>query len=373
MEDGRERPRVALIAGTLGQGGAEKQLVYAARALTARGVEVLVLSLTRGEHHEAALREAGIAVRHVDEARDVARRLLRIAHDASRFRPQVVQAAHTYTNLYAALAARRVGALGIGALRSSVAHARAGNGAWTRWLLRCPSAVVANSRAAAVELTKLPGFAPRHLYVVPNVIEARPSPLADRTDRAAPRAAIVGRLIPAKRVDRFLESLALARREVPALRGVVVGDGPERASLERRAADLGLGSAVEFLGPRNDVPSILAAADLLVLSSDDEGFPNVLLEAMDAGRPVVATDVGDVREVVRDGTTGYVVAKSPDALASRIVQLARDPGLARQLGAAGRARLDAEDGLAALGRALLDVYRDLAGKEGHARAAGAFA
>ena len=373
MENGRERPRVALIAGTLGQGGAEKQLVYAARALAAAGVEILVLSLTRGEQYEASLREAGIAVNHVGEARGVARRLLRISRDVRRFRPQVVQATHTYTNLYAALAARWAGALGIGALRSSVAHTRAGNGAWTRWLLRCPSAVVANSRAAADELAKLPGLAPRRLYVVPNVIEARLSRPEDRRDPSSPCAAIVGRLVPAKRVDRFLESLALARREVPTLRGVVVGDGPERFALERRAGELGLGPAVEFLGSREDVPSVLAAADMLVLSSDDEGFPNVLLEAMDAGRPVVATDVGDVREVVRDGTTGYVVATSADALASRIVRLAEDPDLARRLGDAGRARIGSEYGLGSLAGALIGVFRDLAAKEGHARAVAAFA
>lgn len=373
MEDGRERPRVALIAGTLGQGGAEKQLVYAARALAAAGVDVRVLCLTRGEPHEASLRAAGIPVDHVGEARGVARRLLRITRDMRQFRPQVVQAAHTYTNLYAALAARRAGALGIGALRSSVAHARAGNGAWTRWLLRCPSAVVANSHAAADELAKLPGLAPRRVYVVPNVIEARGSRPEVRTNPSAPCAAVVGRLVPAKRVDRFLESLALARREVPALRGVVVGDGPERGALERRAGELGLGPAVAFLGSRADVPSLLATVDVLVLSSDDEGFPNVLLEAMDAGRPVVATDVGDVREVVRDGATGYVVARSADALASRIVQLAKDPELGREMGEAGRARVCAEYGLPSLGGALIGVFRDLAMKEGHARAVAAFA
>ncbi len=373
MENERERPRVALIAGTLGQGGAEKQLVYAARALASSGVEVLVLSLTRGEHHEAALREAGIPMRHVGGKEGVAPRLARIAREVRRFRPQIVQAAHTYTNLYASLAARSAGALGIGALRSSVAHVRAGNGAWTRWLLRSPSAIVANSHAAADELAKLPGLAPRRLYVVPNVIEAASAPPADATEAGSPRTAIVGRLIRTKRVDRFLEALALARREVPGLRGVVVGDGPERASLERIAAELGLSSAVEFLGARNDVPSILAAVDVLVLSSDDEGFPNVLLEAMDAGRPVVATDVGDVREVVRDETTGYVVARSPEEMASRIALLARDRDLARRMGAAGRARLGAEYGLPALAGSLLGVFRDLAKKEGHARASAAFA
>ena len=159
---------------------------------------------------------------------------------------------------------------------------------------------------------------------------------------------------------------------MPGLSGVVAGDGPERASLEDKARALGLEGAVEFLGLREDVPALLAAADVLVLSSDDEGFPNVLLEAMEASRPVVATDVGDVRDVVRDGETGFVVPLDADALAARLRELAANPQRARTMGAAGRARLDTRYDLAALGKTLLDVYRDLAGKEGHSRAAAAF-
>ncbi len=368
----RERPRVALIAGTLGHGGAEKQLAYAARALAAAGVEVRVLSLTRGERHERSLGDAGIPVTFVGGAPDVPRRLLAIAREAGRFRPQILQSCHTFTNLYAALAARRAGALSLGALRSSVAHARQGNGAWTPWLFRAPSGLVVNSRAAAARLGAEPRLSPRNVYVVVNVIEARAAGPEPRREGGPFRAAFVGRLVGAKRADRFLEALSSARRDVPGLCGIVAGDGPERASLEDKARALGLEGAVEFLGLREDVPALIAAADVLVLSSDDEGFPNVLLEAMEASRPVVATDVGDVRDVVRDGETGFVVPLDAEALAARLRALAADPARARAMGAAGRARLDARYDLAALGKRLLDVYRDLAGKERHSRAAAAF-
>ncbi len=368
-----ERPRVALIAGTLGHGGAEKQLAYGARALAAAGVDVLVLSLTRGERYERTLCEAGIPVVFTGRAPDVPRRLLAIARETARFRPQIVQSCHTFANLYAALAARRAGALSLGALRSSVAHAREGNGAWTPWLLRAPSALVVNSRAADARLRADPRLCPRNVYVVPNVIDAGPCRPDPRRSGHPFRAVLVGRLIAAKRVDRFLDALASARREVPDLCGVVVGDGPERGRLERRAAELGLGRAVEFLGLREDVPEILAAADVLVLSSDDEGFPNVLLEAMEASRPVVATDVGDVRDVVCESETGFVVPPDAGALAARLVEIAANPALTQTMGAAGRARVESRFGLAALGEALLDVYRDLARKEDHARAAAAFA
>ena len=90
----------------------------------------------------------------------VPRRVLAIARETARFRPQILQSCHTFTNLYAALAARRAGALSLGALRSSVAHARQGNGAWTPWLFRAPSGLVVNSRAAAARLDACPRLRP---------------------------------------------------------------------------------------------------------------------------------------------------------------------------------------------------------------------
>jgi glycosyltransferase involved in cell wall biosynthesis len=208
---------------------------------------------------------------------------------------------------------------------------------------------------------------------VQNAIEALIPVVDPRREGDPPRAVLVSRLIPQKRVDRFLEALARARREVPALRGLVVGDGPERGPLERKAEELGVRAAVEFLGVRDDVRPLLSASDVLVLSSDDEGFPNVVLEAMEASRPVIATDVGDVRDVVRDGETGWVVPPAAEVLAERLVRIARDPALARRMGVAGRTRLETRYGLAVLASNLLGVYRDLAGKEGHARVRAAFA
>jgi len=110
--------------------------------------------------------------------------------------------------------------------------------------------------------------------------------------------------------------------------------------LARQAAALGIGSAVKFLGQRGDAPELLAASDLSVLASHEEGFSNVILESMAGGLPVVATDVGGNREAVVDGETGWLVPmRNPEALASRIVDLLKDPSRARDWGEKGRARV----------------------------------
>jgi glycosyltransferase involved in cell wall biosynthesis len=154
------------------------------------------------------------------------------------------------------------------------------------------------------------------------------------------RAPVVGTvcvLRPQKGVDHLLEATAVAQREVPGLRLIVVGDGPERAALEAQADRLGLGRAVIFAGARRDVAGLLAALDVAVLASDFEGTPLALLEYMAAARPIVATRVGGIPDVLQDGVTGLLVPpRDVAALADALVSLLREEDRRESLGAAAR-------------------------------------
>jgi glycosyltransferase involved in cell wall biosynthesis len=137
-------------------------------------------------------------------------------------------------------------------------------------------------------------------------------------------------------------------------RAAIVGDGPERAALEAAAAT----AQVELLGERGDVPEQLAASDVFVLSSRSEGMPMSILEAMAAGLPVVASAVGGIPEIVRDGETGLLVPPGDaDALAAALGRLLDDDGLRRRLGAAGRERALDEFDVVRFGDAHVDAYR----------------
>ena len=123
---------------------------------------------------------------------------------------------------------------------------------------------------------------------------------------------------------------------------VIAGHGPLRERLLATAHDYHLDEHVKFLGHREDVPRLMAAADLIVLPSSYEGMPNVVLEAMQFRKPVVATAAPGTTEVVVDGQTGLLVPiGNPPLLARAIRDVIRDPTLARRLGEAGRARVDA--------------------------------
>jgi hypothetical protein len=138
--------RVALIVGTLCQGGAEKQLFYMARALHRAGVAVRVYSLTKGGFYECALQSSGIQPIFIGRFSSPMFRLPLLAALLWRFRPHVIQSAHTYVNLYASLTGKLLGKVSLGSIRSNLRHTEcyeAGN--WTRWLINTPSALLVNS------------------------------------------------------------------------------------------------------------------------------------------------------------------------------------------------------------------------------------
>jgi glycosyltransferase involved in cell wall biosynthesis len=148
--------------------------------------------------------------------------------------------------------------------------------------------------------------------------------------------AIVARLVPIKDVVTFLRALSRVTASLPDVRGLVVGDGPERVALEGVARDLGLADRCHFLGWRADLPNVYAASDVVALSSLNEGSPVSIIEAMAAGRAVVATAVGGVPDVVND-TTGILVRAGDDhGLGDAILSLLADPERRAVLGRNGR-------------------------------------
>jgi sugar transferase (PEP-CTERM/EpsH1 system associated) len=193
-------------------------------------------------------------------------------------------------------------------------------------------------------------------------------------DRAAARRALalppdwtvagtVGRLDLVKDQVGLIRAFAQVANEKPSVL-VIAGDGPSRGQLEALVGELALGDRVRLLGERDDVPLILRALDIFVLSSIGEGISNAILEAMATGLPVIATRVGGNSELVRDGLTGRLIEpRSPDALAGALATYIEDPALVRAHGAAGRERAAREFGLERMHAAYTALYRQYAALE----------
>ncbi len=374
MSDPVDDLRVAFIAGTLGCGGAERQLLFMLKALRASGVTVHVFSLTRGEYYEELMHALGIPTHWTGPATHPLSRMRALRRQVGAFQPLVVQAAHFFVNLYAAAAARRARAVELGAVRSDGFLDIADSGRWGYPLLRVPRGLVVNSEAATRNLATF-GVRRDVMHHLPNVIDlaafdrafdgATPAPASQ------PVAMVVGRLTPVKRYDRFLAALHAAREWVPRLRGVIVGDGPSRAALEADARARGLlPDAVTFAGACDDVPARLRGATMLVSCSDHEGFPNVLLEAMSGRLPVITTPAGECATLIRNDVNGYVVpfSDAPSRIAEAMVRVAQSPPLAHHLGEAGRELVERGYTADALGSRLLDVYHAAAWRQRRGRA-----
>jgi L-malate glycosyltransferase len=154
-----------------------------------------------------------------------------------------------------------------------------------------------------------------------------------------------GGLRPEKAYEVLIDAAARLVESLPELRVLIAGDGPEREKLEALVTGLGLSGVVTLLGVRNDIPDLLAAADLAVCCSDFEGGPLSVMEYMGAGLPVVATKVGGLPELVRDGENGVLVPpRDPDDLAESIAGLLVDAGRRRRMGQAGRLLRESEYG-----------------------------
>jgi glycosyltransferase involved in cell wall biosynthesis len=206
-------------------------------------------------------------------------------------------------------------------------------------LARFSDCLIGVSQGTVDDLVRLRVAPPERFAVVPIGLELDHFlSLAVRTDPGDGEAVALyaGRLVPIKKVDLLLRALARARRGGARLRLVVLGDGEMRPPLEQLARELDIAGSVEFLGYRDDVAPYLAAADMAVLSSANEGTPVALIEAAAAARPLVGTRVGGVADVVAPGTGRLVASGDEEGLAAALSELAGDPALRLELGARAR-------------------------------------
>jgi glycosyltransferase involved in cell wall biosynthesis len=197
--------------------------------------------------------------------------------------------------------------------------------------------------------------APSQYHVIRNGIDA--APFRRPRDAAPGRILLVGRLAPQKRPDVAVRALAELRRRRPEAELDLVAHGPLEAETRRLVGELGVADAVHLLGKRDDVPELLAQAVCFLLTSDYEGCPYTVLEAMAAGVPVVATRVGGLPELVADGETGLLVEPgAPVAVAAALDRVLGSPERARELGEAGRERVRREFSIERMVGETLELY-----------------
>ncbi len=234
------------------------------------------------------------------------------------------------------------------------------------------SATLCNSEAGrqAVLADEKPD--PTSVFVIENGVDldrfAGVAPVESTRDLGRPqRVGLVANLRPIKGVDLFLRAAARVAAAHPDVTFQVAGEGSERAALEQLIGELGLVRRVALEGRTADIPGFLAGLDVAVLCSHSEGTPNAVLEFMAAGRPIVATAVGAIPDLIEDGTHGLLVPPGdPNRLAEAVSRLLDDRALAAGLGAAARRHTRDRFDHSAMVRKVENFYHDLVGAQDHA-------
>lgn len=297
--------RIGLVIGQLTRGGAEGQLAQLAVRLDRQRFAPHVYVLSDAVEPWGPWLEE----RQVPCTRVAGSSASRVWHLARAFRSDRVELVHSWlyvANPLAALATRLTRVPLLSSARNCKVHDRLSQLA-NAWAFRISRQIVANSVDVA-EFIVRHYHAPRgRIQVVPNGIDTeRFRPAASRS-LESPVVVTAGRLVEQKNHALFLRAAHALRQRLPHVRFAIAGAGPLRAELETLAASLGLTSAVEFLGERGDLEGIFRSAHVFWLTSNWEGMPNVVLEAMASGLPVVATDVGGCREIIGNSLGGAVV------------------------------------------------------------------
>jgi glycosyltransferase involved in cell wall biosynthesis len=354
-----QKVKIIYIIGTLDVGGSEGQLVRLAMGLDRQRFEPLVCCLSSAGPYQSVLEAAAIPVEVIGfrgltifrHPYRVASQLFRLVRFLSREQPCIVHGFLFWAYILGTYAAKAAGVPIVIASRRGLGHFKARKPHYL-FLERLTNAMtdvwVANSEAVRQDTARQEGVDPARIRVIPNGVD--PNRFARVLDRRAVRRRLglpeddpllltVSNLIHYKGHGTLLEAVPLVTRIHQRARFLLTGDGPMRPEIERRIAGAGLAASVQLLGERSDVPDLLQAVDQLVHPSDEEGFPNSVLEGMAAGLPVVATRVGGTPELVVDGVTGILVPpRSPADLAAAVCRFLADPDLARRLGSAGRER-----------------------------------
>jgi glycosyltransferase involved in cell wall biosynthesis len=361
--------RILQIIPTLDRAGAEKQLCLLACGLPRDEFEVHVCALTRGGPLSADLAEGNIPLTVIGKRWKLdPRAYWQLKQHIARLRPDLIHTWMFAANTYGFAAARACG------VKNVVIGQRCVDPWKSRLQLTLDRALAKRCRAVVVNSEGVRDFYVRngtpaeYVQVIPNGVAIPNPPQTTRSQLLAelelPAGSrligLVGRLWPQKRVKDAIWAADLLKVIRDDTHLLIIGDGPQRNRLRRFRDQVRIRDHVHFLGERGDVPRLLPHFDVLWSTSAYEGQSNVILEAMAAGIPVVATDIPGTRELVVPGSTGYLYdVGDRAALARNTERLLNDPALAGCLSNAARDRVGSEFSIAKMIERHAKLYREL--------------
>lgn len=357
MEPDLGNKRILFLAGTLGQGGAERQLYYILKCL--KTTEWLpdpeLITYTQGEFWEQPIRELGIPIHHAGQQNNRLKRLWKTIQITRQVNPDWLYSMHFYINTYAGVTGRITGVTSFGSVRSSGrSELRSAGTIFGRLHYFLPHIIVANSEHGLANIQLLLGER-RVCQVLTNAIDTDYFEFNAKIEIHNQHSLLfVGRLEQVKRCDRFLKLIKDLLDAGQDIRGIVLGDGRLTPELKQLSENLGLLNVVQFVGKVNDVRPWYTQSTLLVSTSDFEGTPNVVLEAMACGLPVLCMRFEGIDSIIVDMQNG-AIADNGNELHVQALEIIKKPDLQSQLAQNARAHIEKTYSLRTLDNRLYNI------------------
>jgi len=370
VKNGVARCRLLYVVGQLRLGGLERQLYYLLANLNHARYSpgVVVWNLNHNDRYYKDIEALTIPLYGFPSEWSSLSKLKALRTLTRQLKPEVIHSYAFFTNFAAAYAAWATKTLAIGSRRSEYNPRKRKRGGVKRLLnAKWPAFHIANSTPSADAVNcAFSLFTSRHVFTVRNGVDLNQFKCVSEATKKREYVAAIGSLMPVKRWDRLLRVV----RDLKSVWGEnicfqIAGDGPLRSALDKLADDLGVSKIVEFRGAIHDIPAFLSGAKFLVHTSQSEGCPNVVMEAMACGLPVVAMETGEIPYLVEDGKTGFVVRQEDEATFVKYVSLLlSDDGLCLKMGEAGREKAKREFTLERLVSETLAAYRVAGWRDG---------
>ncbi len=303
--------RIMFLAGTLRKGGAEKQLFYSVKTCIELGHQVTVCTLDHSGYWEEKIRDLGVTVLSITSKNRLVR-LIKFCWFVHAMKATHIIAQHFYASPYVGIAGVLLRKKAYAAIRNDGFQEMNSLPRWARHIaVSWTTALIANSNTAINNLKEM-GVCSELIYIQ-NVIDISAIHIDANSKEREVGFSFVGRLVEQKRADLFIDFVTALKEGGLVFPIRIVGDGPLRAQMEALAERSAV--SVDFLGERDDVQLLLSQSRFLVLTSDFEGFPNVILEAMAASCIVIARPVGGVLELVSHNKTGFICHNTEEMVA----------------------------------------------------------